>query len=357
MILAIFELQVTPTKFWVNWPFSLGEEEQNSFSRWWPWQPICISSLNHFNHFRSTMPQYFQARFVSRPCHWGEEGQTRFSRWCPWLCHHLGYPIRMILAILYLQFTQYCLPNLEPIWGSGEKSAKYIFKMAAMAAILDFLSKRFSFDLQVKLILSTRFRVSWSFGSAEEAKNRFSGWHHFGFPIWMILAIFDLQVAPILPTKFGVNWPFGSGEVQNDCHLWFLIGENWSIFDLQVAPILPTKFCVNWPFGSGGEVQKRFSSWRTRQPFWISDLNDFSYFWSASCPDTSYQLLSQLAFRFRRRRAKRFSRWLPWRPSGISDQNDFSHYDLQVTQMLPIKSWVNFFELWFYIIFFKDFPM
>ena len=28
----------------------------------------------------------------------------------------------------------------------------------------------------------------------------------------MILAIFDLQVNLMLPTKFGVNWHFGSGE-------------------------------------------------------------------------------------------------------------------------------------------------
>ena len=33
-----------------------------------------------------------------------------------------------------------------------------------------------------------------------------------GFPMGMILAIFDLQVTLMLPTKFQVNWPFGSGE-------------------------------------------------------------------------------------------------------------------------------------------------
>ena len=35
---------------------------------------------------------------------------------------------------------------------------------------------------------------------------------HLGFPISTILAIFDLQVTLIVPSKFGVNWPFGSGE-------------------------------------------------------------------------------------------------------------------------------------------------
>ena len=35
---------------------------------------------------------------------------------------------------------------------------------------------------------------------------------HLGFPIGTILAIFDLQVTLMLPSKFGVNWPFDSGE-------------------------------------------------------------------------------------------------------------------------------------------------
>ena len=35
---------------------------------------------------------------------------------------------------------------------------------------------------------------------------------HLGFLIGTILAIFDLQVTLMLPTKFKVNKPFGSGE-------------------------------------------------------------------------------------------------------------------------------------------------
>ena len=34
---------------------------------------------------------------------------------------------------------------------------------------------------------------------------------HLEFPIRMILATFDLQVTMILSMKFRVNWPFGSG--------------------------------------------------------------------------------------------------------------------------------------------------
>ena len=32
-----------PTKFRVNWPFSSGEEAKNRFSRWLPWRPSWIS--------------------------------------------------------------------------------------------------------------------------------------------------------------------------------------------------------------------------------------------------------------------------------------------------------------------------
>ena len=51
MILAIFDLQVTPmppTKFRVNWPFSAGEEAKNRFSSW---RPSWISDQNDFSYF------------------------------------------------------------------------------------------------------------------------------------------------------------------------------------------------------------------------------------------------------------------------------------------------------------------
>ena len=48
------------------------------------------------------------------------------------------------------------------------------------------------FDLQVTLMLSTKFKVKKPFNSGEEAKNRFSRWPHHGFMIRKILAIFDL---------------------------------------------------------------------------------------------------------------------------------------------------------------------
>ena len=50
-----------------------------------------------------------------------------------------------------------------------------------------------------------------------------------------------------------------------------------AIFDLQVTLMLCMKFVVNWPFGTRDEVKNRLSRWG---PSWISDRNDFSFFFS-----------------------------------------------------------------------------
>ena len=52
MILAIFDLQVTPmlpSKCGVNLPFGSGEEAKNRFSRWWSWRPSWISDRHDFS--------------------------------------------------------------------------------------------------------------------------------------------------------------------------------------------------------------------------------------------------------------------------------------------------------------------
>ena len=85
---------------------------------------------------------------------------------------------------------------------------------------------------------------------------------------------------------------FRSEDGSHGIHLGFLIGKIFATFDLHVTQILPTKFWVNWPFSSGKEAKYRFSRWR---PTWISDQNDFSYFWSTNYPDASNQVSSQLA--------------------------------------------------------------
>ena len=90
----------------------------------------------------------------------------------------------------------------------------------------------------------------------------------------------------MLPSKFGVNWPFSSEKKRkvdfqdgrHGGHRGLPISMILAIFDLQDTPMLPSKFGVNWPFGSGEEAKNRFSRWRPRQPSWISDWHDFSYF-------------------------------------------------------------------------------
>ena len=65
---------------------------------------------------------------------------------------------------------------------------------------------------------------------------------HLGFPTRSVFAIFDLQVTLMLPTKFHVNWPFGSGkEAKIDLQerpSWISDQNDLAIFDLQVTPML-----------------------------------------------------------------------------------------------------------------------
>ena len=50
---------------------------------------------------------------------------------------------------------------------------------------------------------------------------------HLGFPIGMIIAIFDLQVTLMLPTKFRVNWLLGLEEVKNRFSRWLSWRPSW----------------------------------------------------------------------------------------------------------------------------------
>ena len=59
-----------------------------------------------------------------------------------------------------------------------------------------------------------------------------------------------------------------------------------AIFDLQVTQMLPTKFQVNWPLGLGEEAKK--NNVFKMPVIYISDRNDFSYFWSTSHLNASY---------------------------------------------------------------------
>ena len=109
---------------------------------------------------------------------------------------------------------------------------------------------------------------------------------HLGFPIRMILATVDLQVTLILalPMNFesialSVQEKKFKTDFQDGRHgrnLGFPITTFRAILYLQVTLMLPTKFRVNWSFSSEEEGKNRFSRWLQS---WISDWNDFSYFY------------------------------------------------------------------------------
>ena len=153
----------------------------------------------------------------------------------------------------------------------------------------------FKFFILKKKIYGMPVNWAWSF---EQTLNG----SQLGFTIGTILAIFYLRVTQMLLTK-------------NRFSRWL----PW-----QVTQMLPTKFGVNWPFGSGEEAKNRFSRWLPWRPSWISDRHDFSYFWSISHPNASYQVWSLLGLGVEAK--NRFSRWRPWWPSWISDRHDFSYF-------------------------------
>ena len=114
---------------------------------------------------------------------------------------------------------------------------------------------------------------------------------------WCFLASLESIGLSVQEKKRKIDFQDGG----HGCHLGFPISTILATSDLQVTLMLPSKFGVNWPFGSG-EAKNRFSRWWPWRPSWISVRNDFSYFWSTSHPDASYQVSSQLAQGCRRSR-------------------------------------------------------
>ena len=79
--------------------------------------------------------------------------------------------------------------------------------------ILDFRSELFLINKSSQYFLSSF--ESMGLSVQEKFKIDFQESNcdgHLVFLIGMIFAIFDLQVTLMLSTKFSVNWPFGSGE-------------------------------------------------------------------------------------------------------------------------------------------------
>ena len=157
------------------------------------------------------------------------------------------------------------------------------------------------FDLQVTLMLPTKFRVNWLLGLGEEANNRFSrwppwrpswsyDWHDFSY-FWSTShldasyqVLSQLAFQKVQEKKRKIDFQNGS----HGGHLGFLIWMILDIFDLQVALMLPTKFGVIWLLGLGEEAKNRFSRWLPWPPSMISNRNNFSYFCSISHPNASY---------------------------------------------------------------------
>ena len=135
---------------------------------------------------------------------------------------HLGFPIGTILTIFNLQvslmlstkFQVNCLSSSGEERNIDFQEAKYRLSIFPKGMILTI------FDLQVTVMFPAKFQDSRTFGLGEEAKNRFSrpslisDWNggHFEFPIGTILAIFDLQVTSMLPSELQIKWSFGSRE-------------------------------------------------------------------------------------------------------------------------------------------------
>ena len=231
-----------PTKYRVNWPLS-SEEAQNWFSRWPPSQPSWITDRNYLNYFflSTSHPTCFLPSFESIALLVQEKKlKIDFQDGCHG--NHLGFWIRTILAVFYLQ---------------------------------------------VSLIPPTKFRGNWLFGS-QEVQNRSSK-----SPPWRPSWILDWSYFSCLwstshpdtsyrffsqmAKKFKIDFQdgrhgahLGRLDHSNFCYIWSTIHPDVSFLKSfestgpssgEVTLMLPTKFQVNWPLGSGEEVQNRFSKW------------------------------------------------------------------------------------------------
>ena len=122
--------------------------------------------------------------------------------------------------------------------------------------------------------------------------------------IWRQLAKWFLKNHDFIHVNSSVAGKYNKHK-QDRSHLGFPIRMILAIVYLQVTSILPMNFWVNCPFGSGEKVQNKiFFKMATIAAIWDFLLNNLSYFWSTNQPDASYQVSSQLAFHFRRRRVR-----------------------------------------------------
>ena len=119
----------------------------------------------------------------------------------------------------------------------------------------------------------------------------------------------------MLPTKFRVNClsvqekkrKINFQDGGHGGHLGLLIETIFATFDLQDTLMLHTKFQVNWLFYSGVQEMKRQIDFKDSSQggyFGFPIGTILPLFLITSHPDASYKVLSQLAFRFRRKSEK-----------------------------------------------------
>ena len=101
-----------------------------------------------------------------------------------------------------------------------------------------------SFDLQVIPILPIKFRLNWPSIQEKKFKIAFQDGNcdsHLVFPIGTILSIFDLKVTSMILTKFQVNWTFGSREeAKNRFSRWRVLdfqSEQFYLFFIYQSPL------------------------------------------------------------------------------------------------------------------------
>ena len=193
-ILAIFYLQVTLmllTKFRVSLPFDSGEAK-NRFSRLPPWRPSWIPIGTILAIFDLQVTPMLLTKFrVNWPLGSGVEANNRFSRWQQsWI----SYRNNCYFLPTSHPDASYKVSSQLAFW-FRRRSEKYIFKMAAVMAILHFQTERFKLSFIYKssrCFLPSFKSIGLSFQEKKRKIDFQYGRHggHLGYPIGMILAIF-----------------------------------------------------------------------------------------------------------------------------------------------------------------------
>ena len=189
------------TKFRVNRHFGSGEESENRFQRSRPWRPSWNWDRNDLVIFIYMSSRCLLPSFRSTGCSIQEKKRK-----------NIFYKVTAMAAILYFwskwfSFLIYLspwwfLPSFKSVGLLVQEKRKIDFKIAAMATVFDqiwiILAMLY---LQVTQIYQPSFK---SMGISVQEKKRkifFSKWR----PTWIsygtIVATFDLQVTRMLPTK------------------------------------------------------------------------------------------------------------------------------------------------------------